>query len=91
VFRISDLPGLRYLVEGQHGAVLHTGDFRAEPHFLESLIRNSQLKPYLASQSCVGMSRTESKTLEAIYLDTAAMFSESELLPKVSQKFPLNL
>ena len=38
----------RYLIEGSEGAILHTGDFRAEPWFLESIKRNPFLQPYLA-------------------------------------------
>ncbi|KAM6497507.1 Beta-lactamase-like protein [Amanita muscaria] len=67
-------PGaVMYLIEGRQGAILHTGDFRAEPWFLDSLARNLYLRPYLAPPS----TRNESfinKTLDAIYLDTAGAF-----------------
>ncbi|KAF8653242.1 hypothetical protein AX16_004070 [Volvariella volvacea WC 439] len=42
-------PGaVMFLIEGAKGSILHTGDFRAEPWFLESLKRNPHLQPYLA-------------------------------------------
>ncbi|KAF8075305.1 beta-lactamase-like protein [Lyophyllum atratum] len=68
-------PGaVMFLIEGSEGAILHTGDFRAEPWFLECLTRNPFLQPYLAPQTG---SKTGNigKTLEAIYLDTANVFS----------------
>lgn len=37
-----------FLVEGQRGAVFHTGDLRAEPVFLNSLSRDHLLLPYLS-------------------------------------------
>lgn len=58
------------------GAVLHTGDFRAEPVFLEAIIKNPFLKRYLES--------TSEDVLEAIYLDTASMLRVSEVPTKVS-------
>ncbi|KAF8886293.1 beta-lactamase-like protein [Infundibulicybe gibba] len=40
-------PGaVMFLVEGNRGAILHTGDFRAEPWFLESLTQNPFLQTY---------------------------------------------
>ncbi|PWN41917.1 hypothetical protein IE81DRAFT_367119 [Ceraceosorus guamensis] len=37
-----------FLVEGERGAVLHTGDLRAEPVFLHALSRDHLLLPYLS-------------------------------------------
>ncbi|TFK37472.1 hypothetical protein BDQ12DRAFT_632488 [Crucibulum laeve] len=75
-------PGaVMYLVEGPHGAILHTGDFRAEPWFLQSLKRSPFLQPYLYTSSATSTSDTKpstypiSKTLDAIYLDTASVLS----------------
>ena len=65
----------RYLVEGSQGSILHTGDFRAEPSFLESLTEDSFLKPFLAQGG--------NQTLDAIYLDTACVWSSSEPPSKV--------
>lgn len=81
----------RYLVEGSQGAVLHTGDFRAEPWFLGNILREPLLQKYLTvptswkdgetDSSSVGIS----ETLEAIYLDTACLLGNSGLPPKVTQ------
>ncbi|KAG5643924.1 hypothetical protein DXG03_009332 [Asterophora parasitica] len=69
-------PGaVMFLIEGAKGAVLHTGDFRAEPWFLESLTRNPYLQPYFAPQVSRKGHCTIVKTLEAIYLDTANVLS----------------
>lgn len=70
----------RYLIEGSKGAVLHTGDFRAEPWFLESLSRNPYLQPYLES-SAGGILH---QSLDCIYLDTACAFLPLEIPSKVS-------
>jgi hypothetical protein len=77
---------VRFLIEGSRGAVLHTGDFRGEPWFLESLVRNPFLQKYLSH----GIDATEkqpmdpvSHTLEAIYLDTASVLSVFEVPTKV--------
>lgn len=83
---------VRYLIEGAKGSVLHTGDFRAEPWFLQSLARNPFLQPYLApgaafqnasSAKLNGEKFLVSKTLEAIYLDTACVLSPISVPPKV--------
>lgn len=39
--------GTMFLIQGAHGAVLHTGDMRAEPWWCEALTRNPFLSPYL--------------------------------------------
>jgi hypothetical protein len=89
----------RFLIEGSKGAVLHTGDFRAEPWFLESLVRNPLLQPYLSpqDQECLPsnprqpLATTVSTTLEAIYLDTASALSNLQLVTKVRIFFNLHL
>jgi len=78
-------------VEGAQGAVLHTGDFRAEPWFLDDIRRNPFLQPYLAPPEMPGSAQRDSKyqgeplfkTLDAIYLDTACLLSTSEPPTKV--------
>ncbi|KAG8923551.1 hypothetical protein FRC01_012620 [Tulasnella sp. 417] len=93
-------PGaVMYLIEGQHGAVLHTGDVRCEPAFIDSLKRNPFLRPYIAPPphlrfsnntppSRKGKEKAQEpappKRLEAIYLDTACMMFRSELPSKES-------
>ncbi|KAL0946208.1 hypothetical protein HGRIS_012467 [Hohenbuehelia grisea] len=79
-------PGaIMFLLEGSKGAVLHTGDFRAEPWFLEALMRDPILQPYIAIP---GVPRQHSKaskvvkTLEAIYLDTACLLSPNDVPTK---------
>lgn len=77
----------RFLIEGPKGAVLHTGDFRAEPWFLDSLRKHPYLEKYLAplrstsEPSVSGGSVGE--TLEAIYLDTACLLSTAAAPSKV--------
>ncbi|KAJ7474010.1 beta-lactamase-like protein, partial [Mycena latifolia] len=80
LFDANHCPGaVMFLIEGAQGAVLHTGDFRAEPWFLESITRNPFLQPYLASLDAhsSGSGDPLSKTLEAIYLDTASVMSSA--------------
>ncbi|KAJ7597693.1 hypothetical protein C8J56DRAFT_1159547 [Mycena floridula] len=72
-------PGaVMFLIEGEQGNVLHTGDFRAEPSFLDSIIHNQYLKPYLADCN----SNDVSCTLDAIYLDTACVMQTDDVPPK---------
>ncbi|KAF8959635.1 hypothetical protein BDZ97DRAFT_1666846 [Flammula alnicola] len=80
-------PGaVMFLIEGSRGAVLHTGDFRAEPWFLESITRNPFLQSYLAPElegdDNLNVQKLSipavSQTLEAIYLDTASVLSPFE-------------
>ena len=70
------------------GAVLHTGDFRAEPWFLESLKRNPFLEKYLAAAEPPPEDNTHlvAKQLEAIFLDTACMLSTKVIPTKVSSR-----
>ena len=87
----------RFLIEGAKGAVLHTGDFRAEPWFLESLTRNPLLQRYLPpqNQECVTsdpkqpLAHSVSSTLEVIYLDTASALSNLQIVTKVKTIFTL--
>jgi len=72
----------RFLIEGQRGAILHTGDFRAERWFLDSIVRNPFLQPYLYPGPDSGPSAI-SRTLEAIYLDTACVLSPVAVPTKV--------
>ncbi|KAF8194687.1 hypothetical protein BJ912DRAFT_1141510 [Pholiota molesta] len=81
-------PGaVMFLIEGSRGAVLHTGDFRGEPWFLESLVRNPFLQKYLShgiDPSGKQPMNPVSHTLEAIYLDTASVLSVFEVPTKAS-------
>lgn len=81
-------------MEGSQGAVLHTGDFRAEPWFLDNIRRNPFLQPYLAPPETPGSALLQQhdsrcqgnllfKTLDAIYLDTACLLSTTEVPTKV--------
>ncbi|KAG8728386.1 hypothetical protein FRC12_021780, partial [Ceratobasidium sp. 428] len=63
-------PGaVMFLIEGRRGAVLHTGDIRAEPAMVARLAKNRYLAPYHHDPN----GQLSSKKLECIYLDTASM------------------
>ncbi|KAG1718369.1 beta-lactamase-like protein, partial [Suillus lakei] len=63
-------PGaVMFLIEGPRGTILHTGDVRAEHWLLKSLTRNPFLQPYIPDRGRYPLT----KTLNAIYLDTACM------------------
>ena len=69
----------RYLIEGERGAILHTGDIRCEAAHIERLKLHPQLQSYLWNRE-----ETEGRQqLEAIYLDTACVMYEVELPAKV--------
>ncbi|KAG1742254.1 beta-lactamase-like protein [Suillus paluster] len=66
-------PGaVMFLIEGPRGTVLHTGDVRAEPWLLTSLSRNPFLQPYIPDTE-ENLRASLTKTLNAIYLDTACL------------------
>jgi hypothetical protein len=55
------MPGsAMFLIEGQRGAVLHTGDMRAEEHFIRALLVQTQLcrlslrHPHIPTSPSVG-------------------------------------
>ena len=70
-------------MQGSQGSVLHTGDFRAEPSFLESVAEDPFLRPFLTQGG--------NQTLDAIYLDTACVWSSSEPPSKVRLYFCVSL
>ncbi|KAF9060729.1 hypothetical protein BDP27DRAFT_400891 [Rhodocollybia butyracea] len=87
LFDANHCPGsVMYLIEGKEGALLHTGDFRAEPWFLESLKHNLFLQPYLSlpdyDTSSTNTHCGVIKTLEAIYLDTACVMQSHQVPTK---------
>ncbi|KAJ7243370.1 beta-lactamase-like protein, partial [Mycena haematopus] len=83
LFDANHCPGaVMFLIEGNQGAVLHTGDFRAEPWFLESITHNPFFQPYLAPGD--SQPRDPNRTLEAIYLDTASVMSTASVPTKAS-------
>ena len=79
----------RYLIEGSKGAILHTGDFRAEPWFLDGLTRHPSLQPYIHNGYLDNLLPEDCaldpvmKTLDAIYLDTATVTSQLNVPSKV--------
>jgi hypothetical protein len=89
-------------VEGSRGAVLHTGDFRAEPWFLDDIRRNPFLQPYLSPPETPGSTLLEQrdskyqgdrlfKTLDAIYLDTACLLSTTDVPTKVHPSLSVHI
>lgn len=61
LFDANHCPGaVSFLVEGDGHAVLYTGDVRAEPWWVNSLVQNPNLLPYACGL----------KRLDCIYLDT---------------------
>ncbi|EGN93896.1 hypothetical protein SERLA73DRAFT_78273 [Serpula lacrymans var. lacrymans S7.3] len=73
-------PGaVMFLIQGDKGAILHTGDFRAEPWFLDTLSRNPFLQPYIPAENVPAVAEAEGpityQPLEAIHLDTASLLS----------------
>ncbi|KAE9387923.1 hypothetical protein BT96DRAFT_454671 [Gymnopus androsaceus JB14] len=86
LFDANHYPGaVMFLIEGSEGAILHTGDFRAEPWFLESIKHNPLLQPYLAlseDETSENDGNGVVKTLEAIYLDTACVMQNYQVPTK---------
>jgi DNA cross-link repair 1C protein len=74
--------GYRYLIEGPKGAVLHTGDVRAEPKLIESLRNHPALSAYITPNDG---DANQLKILEAIYLDTSCVLANHEIPTKVSR------
>lgn len=68
----------RFLIEGRRGAVLHTGDIRAEPAMVSRLAKSPQLAPYLLSSNGL-----QEKQLETLFLDTASMIGTRVVPSKV--------
>ena len=73
-------------MEGSQSAVLHTGDFCAEPWFLDDIRRHPLLQPYRTPAETPGgamFGQRDSKyqgdrlykTLDVIFLDTACLIS----------------
>lgn len=78
-------PGaVMFLVDGPYGAVLHTGDVRAEPWFVESLTRNPHLQQFIPLPQSIWPPPEGSpiRMLEAIYIDTAMLVVLRDLPPK---------
>lgn len=61
LFDANHCPGaVMFLIEGDGRAVLYTGDIRAEPWWVNSIVRHPTLIPYTSGQ----------KSLDCLYLDT---------------------
>ncbi|KAJ1310046.1 hypothetical protein OPQ81_006799 [Rhizoctonia solani] len=68
-------PGsVMFLIEGKRGAILHTGDLRAEPAMVSKLTQSVHIAPYLLTNG------EQKKQLEAMYLDTAS-FIGTQMAP----------
>lgn len=67
LFDANHCPGaVMFLIEGNGGAILYTGDIRSEPWWVNSLARNPILLPYTAGL----------KQLDRMYLDTTFALKE---------------
>ena len=76
----------RFLIEGSKGTILHTGDLRAEPVFLSSLMKNPYVSRFIVPSHTSGpLSEriTPTETLDAIFLDTTSMLRTSSIPSKV--------
>ncbi|KAL5635831.1 hypothetical protein ACGC1H_004581 [Rhizoctonia solani] len=72
-------PGsVMFLIEGKRGAILHTGDVRAEPAMVSRLVQNAYIAPYLFTNG------KQKKQLEAVYLDTASFIGTQVVPSKAS-------
>jgi hypothetical protein len=81
---IDDI-GLRFLIEGSKGAVLHTGDVRAEPSMIYRLKTVQSLAKYIAPlHSTSSNALITYHPLEVIYIDTASFFGVSDMPEKVT-------
>ncbi|KAG9126508.1 hypothetical protein FRC07_003176 [Ceratobasidium sp. 392] len=69
-----------FLIEGRRGAVLHTGDIRAEPAMVARLTKSPYLAPYLEGRN----GKAPLKKLECIYLDTASMLG-TQIVPSKAE------
>jgi hypothetical protein len=80
----------KFLIEDNKGVVLHTGDFRAEPCFLNRISRNPFLQRYLVqpSEHSVRTCSARRMTLDTIYLDTASLLSNLGVPTKVWDNTP---
>lgn len=74
-------------MEGIHGAVLHTGDFRCEPVFINSLRKNPFLQRYIPQPDPARSDAyiKPSEALDTIFIDTENLLANYRVLPKVSQ------
>ena len=80
------LTSARFLVEGPYGAILHTGDVRAEPWFINSLARNPLLQRFIPHPESTWPPAEGSpiQILEAIYIDTAMLLGMGDMPTKAS-------
>jgi hypothetical protein len=67
-------------VNGTERSCLVTGDLRAEPWFIETLLHNPLLSPFIVSTN--NRRRRPLKELDCIYLDTSNVLLNQELLTK---------
>lgn len=93
----NHMPGaVMFLVEGHRGAVLHTGDCRAEKWWLDSLVRNPVMQPYVSwegAKAVAGqgeeeipeMRRVQSEFLQGTQV-TPTKVSRSSTPPQSTQK-----
>jgi len=68
-------------VNGTERSCLVTGDLRAEPWFIETLLHNPLLSPFIVSTNN-RRTRRPLKELDCIYLDTSNVLLNQELLTK---------
>lgn len=82
-----------FLIEGDGKAILYTGDIRSESWWVNNLLRNPLLLPYVASKDQPPLKRLDNMYLDTTFANKAAMYHQfpskasgvMELLRKASQ------
>lgn len=84
----NHMPGaVMFLVEGQRGAVLHTGDCRAEKWWLEALIRNPVMQRYVSWEEAKVIATREEIDNDPMLRSQAEELEQTQSMP-MSESLP---